>query len=288
MACDAAADILEQRLATTPEVGPPGDWQEQQDFHDFGARHVAILEARDALEPERVEYLPGANAPGVSKATALLITAAQSRSPLTWRWDFTQEQAETEFKMLTLLIDQDLKVHRQQAQWIHRAGTDGYPGSRTLRHLKTLGRWNSDLQKQKEALLEDGSISYLMHCNFILCDHCDSCENGQGPSRNSEFRPCCMCFTHGRFGKLIGMVEKSAAAVVLALMQAEANRMMGRDVSFDELNSYAHWKMQHDEFPAIHAWNQRKHPHPHWTAAIRRFAQIPFSVKPLSFDLRPY
>ena len=288
MACDAAADLLEQRLATTPEVGPRGDWQEQQHIHDFGARHVVILEARDALEPERVEYLPGANARGISKATALLITAAESRSMVEWKHGMTHEEAETEVKMLSRRIADDLKVHRQQAQWVHRAGTDGYPGSRTLRHLKTLGRWNSHLQNQKEALLEDGSISYLMHCNFILCDHCDSCENGQGPSRNSEFRPCCMCFTHGRFGKLIGMVEKSAAAAVLALMQAEANRMMGRDLSFDELDSYAHWKMQHDEFPAIHTWNQRKHPHPHWTAAIRRFAPIPFSVKPLSLDLRPY
>jgi hypothetical protein len=172
-------------------------------------------------------------------------------------------EEETEFRMLSRRIADDLKVHRQQGKWIYHAGTDGYPEYRCLLHMKTLGRWNSDLQEQKEALLDDGSVSYLIYCNLILCDHCDSCFNSQGPCGNSEFRPCCMCFTDGRFGKLTGMVEKSVAAAVLPLMQAEANRIMGRDVSFDELNSYAHWKMQHDEFLAIDAWNQWKHPHPH-------------------------
>ena len=65
-----------------------------------------------------------------------------------------------------------------------------------------------------------------------------------------------MCFIDERFGKRIGMIEESVAAAVLPVLQAEANRIMGRDVSFDEFNSYAHWKIKHDEFPAIDVWNR--------------------------------
>ena len=130
MACDAsAADVLEQRLSTTPEVGPRADWQEQQDAHEFRARHAIILEARDALEPERTEYLPGANARGISKATALLISAAESRSMVQCKHGMTHAEAETEFRMLSRRIADDLKVHRQQGKWVYRKGTDGYPGS---------------------------------------------------------------------------------------------------------------------------------------------------------------
>jgi len=242
----------------------------------------------EAIHAEKIEYMPGANARGISKATALLINAAESRSMVEWKHAMTLEEAETEFRMLTLRIDQDLKVHCQQAKWMTHAGTDGYPGFRSLLHLKALGHWNSNLQEQKDAFLDDGAISYLMYCNLLLCDHCDSCGATFQAYGNSQFRPACICFTDGRFGKLIEMVEKSAAAAVLPLMQAESNRVMNRDVSFDELNSYAHWKMQHDEFPPIDTWNQGKHPHPHWTAAIKRFAPMPLSVKPLAMDMDSY
>ena len=128
----------------------------------------------EAIHAEKIEYVPGANARGISKATALLINAAESRSMVEWKHGMTLEEAETEFRMLTLRIDQDLKVHCQQAKWMTHAGTDGYPGFRSLLHLKALGHWNSDLQEQKYAFLDDGAISYLMYCNLLLCDHRDS------------------------------------------------------------------------------------------------------------------
>ena len=248
---DAEAIYAEQIGYNPPDFESCYSLAGKQDAHEFAARHATMLEARDALEPEKIEYMPGANARGISKATALLISAAECRSRLEWRWGVTHEEAETEFRMLSRRIADDLKVHRQQGKWVYRAGTDGYPGSRCLLHMKTLGRWNSVLQVQKDEFLDDGSVSYLMYCNFLLCDHCDSCGATFQAYGNSQFRPACMCFTDGRFGKLIEMVEKSAAAAVLPLMQAESNRVMNRDVSFDELNSYAHWKMQHDEFPPI-------------------------------------
>ena len=286
LAMDAEAIHAEQIGYNPPDFESCYSLARKQDAHDFAVRHAIMLEARDASE--KIEYLPGANARGISKATALLINAAKSRSMVEWKHCMTHEEAETEFRMLTLRIADDLKVHRQQGKWVYRAGTDGYPGFRSLLHLKALGHWNSGLQEQKDAFLDDGAISYLMYSNLLLCDHCDSCGATFQAYGNSQFRPACICFTDGRFGKLIEMVEKSAAAAVLPLMQAESNRIMDRDVSFDELNSYAHWKMQHDEFPPIDAWNQGKHPHPHWTAAIKRFAPTPLSVTPLAIDLDSY
>ena len=93
----------------------------------------------EASHAEKIECVPRANARGISKATALLINAAESRSMVEWKHGMTLEEAETEFRMLTLRIDQDLKVHCQQGKWVTRAGTDGYPGFRSLLHLKALG-----------------------------------------------------------------------------------------------------------------------------------------------------
>jgi hypothetical protein len=77
---DAEAIHAEQIGYNPPDFESCYSLAGKQDAHDFAVRHAIILKARDALEPEKIEYMPGANARGISKATALLINAAESRS----------------------------------------------------------------------------------------------------------------------------------------------------------------------------------------------------------------
>ena len=70
---DAEAIHAEQIGYNPPDFESCYSLAGKQDAHDFAARHAIMLEARDALEPEKIEYMPGANAHGISKATASLI-----------------------------------------------------------------------------------------------------------------------------------------------------------------------------------------------------------------------
>ena len=86
---DAEAIHAEQIGYNPPDFESCYSLARKQDAHDFAVRHAIILEARDALEPEKIEYMPGANARGISKATALLINAAESRSMVEWKHGMT-------------------------------------------------------------------------------------------------------------------------------------------------------------------------------------------------------
>ena len=78
LAMDAEAFHAEQIGYNPPDFESCYSLARKQDAHDFAVRQAIMLEARDASE--KIEYLPGANARGISKATALLINAAESRS----------------------------------------------------------------------------------------------------------------------------------------------------------------------------------------------------------------
>ena len=89
---DAEGNYAEQIGYNRPDFESCYSLAGKQDAHEFGARHAIMPEARHTLEPEKkLEYLPGANARGISKTTALLISAAESQSPLEWRWGVTHE-----------------------------------------------------------------------------------------------------------------------------------------------------------------------------------------------------
>ena len=191
---DAEAIYAEQIGYDPPDFESCHSLAGEQGAHELAARHAMMLGARDALTEKAC--MPSANLRGVSKATALLISAADSRAMHGWRHGMTLGGAEAEPKMLSLRIDQDLKVHRQQGEWIHRAGAGGYPGPRSPQHLKTLGRCSSGLQGQGARLWV--AAQPAIWCAAIPCSVAFMARVVQHFRLMGVAKPACACMPHRR------------------------------------------------------------------------------------------